>query len=242
MPNVKRAEILTSNYDNPILSPDEIICQYLSQIRQRVVKQTDLFSKDIDLFRLMSLMVTTKEDRKIIETAKGNFSKKKEQLDKSGKKDIQWLMYEIIPEMFVSGCVWEKVMMEDNLYENLKMIDKDANLKYCKVSRHLERYMKRYKKLEKELEGSGMISKEEYDNDIKSIKRSHKEKFDDMQRTIYKLENRLDINQAKHDKEMGHQSVIRKTLEEELSRPSQVEKKTSPNKAPDTIPSEVSAS
>jgi hypothetical protein len=83
-----------------------------------------------------------------------------------------------------------------------------------------------------------MISKEEYESDIKAIKREHKEKIDELQRDNQRLKNRMGMIEAKHATELSHHKHLIKIQEEVISMPSQEEQKTPVNEAPDMIPNE----
>jgi uncharacterized protein YjcR len=86
------------------------------------------------------------------------------------------------------------------------------------------------------------MSVDEYNSDIKAIKREHKEKLDVLERDLKRAKMSLEIEKGRHKTQMMHQTHLVKVLEHDLSMPSQEEQKTSPNKAPDMIPSEGSSS
>jgi hypothetical protein len=213
-----------TDFSHPIIH-DERLMQYLNKVKGQFDIEDELF-KGKDLFRLIGLM--TGVDKKVLDSSMRNRHKLKE----GGMLDI---LYKLIPKMFVAGCVWEKYGTGP---ENHETIHNDSKLNLSKVRRHLDNHHKKMKKLEDQIEGSGMISKEEYESDIKAIKREHKEKIDELQRDNQRLKNRMGMIEAKHATELSHHKHLIKIQEEVISMPSQEEQKTPVNEAPDMIPNE----
>jgi G:T-mismatch repair DNA endonuclease (very short patch repair protein) len=220
--------VKSKDYYNPILASDEDVIDMMNRVRQRFLQEEGLFNH-VDTFRLIRLMVPDADDNVL-----KNAQKKMKSLKEGNMLDI---LYKLIPEMFVAGCIWEKYGAESR-----ECINSSSNLKLPKVRRYLEKYHNNIKKLEDQLDGSGMMSVDEYNSDIKAIKREHKEKLDELERDLKRAKMSLEIEKGRHKTQMMHQTHLVKVLEHDLSMPSQEEQKTSPNKAPDMIPSEGSSS
>lgn len=216
--------VKSKDYYNPILASDEDVIDMMNRVRQRFLQEEGLFNH-VDTFRLIRLMVPDADENVL-----KNAQKKMKSLKEGNMLDI---LYKLIPEMFVAGCIWEKYGEESR-----ECINSNSNLKLPKVRRYLEKYHNNIKKLEDKLEGAGMMSVDEHHSDIKAIKREHKEKLDELERDLKRAKMSLEIEKGRHKTQMMHQTHIMKALEHDLNMPSQEEQKTPVNEAPDMIPNE----